>query len=298
MYLRGFVLWKEASQLDFASSLDQSRLKFKEAAGAFFEDSGGKGSGRALLEFSTLMDAYATVQEARILKNDLKFDDSLVLFSRATEILRATVHFGFMAGYVSGCASLETAREMNENEEKFQGFKNSIALFEQAKLALGFRDEHHPLIRSIDALIKFAISRAFLVEARMLRDKGSLSDSRKKTEQFREVEADFEKLAGAENGKQILRFKIDYFLKSYECERASTGPLVIVFPEQTSLWIGNVGINEAKIQTIGNDSAKRVIPSSGSISWPMSPEYRGKLRIRYNDKTTKREFDEGCLTVI
>jgi hypothetical protein len=295
----GFGIWKQALALD-KQSLVESKSRFQEAAKTFFDQAGGSQSGvaRALLEYSTLMDSYALVQDARVLKSQLKFDDSLSSFAKAAEILRATVHFGFAAAYVSACASLETAFEMENNQDKFEGFRNSIALFEQSKLALSFRDDRHPKIHSIDVMIKFAISRALLIEADILKERGESSDSRKKKEQSRNVEQDFRKLAGTRSALQISKFKIDYFPTGQEGERATTGSFITTFPERTTLWIGNVGTHDALIHSLGESSLGKVLPPSQSIEWPMIPEFKGKLRISYTDQETKKNYNEGCLTVI
>lgn len=296
----GFEIWSEALTLDRNSQLSESKSQFESSAKAFFDEGSLEkvGVARAMFEYSTLMDALAKVQEGRMLKSELKFEDALSSFAKASEILRATVHFAFIAGYVSGCASLETAFEMEDDDEKFQGFKNSIALFEQSKLALSFRDERHPLLRSIDAMIKFTISRALLLESEMLAIKGSLSDSRKKKQQSKDVEEDFKKLAGNEMSSQISRFRIDYFLKGYECHRALTGAFILSFPEKNTLWIGNVGKNSAQIEAVGGSGVDKMILPSESITWEMKPEFRGKLRIKYKDEETGKNYDEGCLTII
>ena len=274
------------------------RLEFAEAARTFFEEGTGAKAhvARAYFEHSTLMDAFAAVQEARILKAKSSFDESLEKFAKASEILRATVHFAYLASYISGCATLETAMEMESREEKFEGFKNAIALFEQSKLALSFRDEHHPSLRSIDAVIKFTISRALLVESQILSDEGSLLESSEKIEQSRDVEKDFVILAG---GTKIepSRYRIEY-LSKYDCERALEGASLTVFPEATSLWIGNVGGNPALVESLGKDKVNKTILAFNSTTWPMKSDFRGRLRISYIDELTGNRFDEGCLTVI
>ena len=298
MPLAGFEHWKLALYCDRKSDIEQSKFELTEAARTLFEEGSGSKTGvaRALFEYSTLMDAFATVQEARILRNELSFEESLEKFVRASEILRATVHFAYLASYISGCASVETAGEMENKEEMFQGLKNAIALFEQSKLALGFRDERHPSLRSIDALIKFAISRALLVESQILSDEGSSPESRKKNEQSKIVEKEFLVLAGS--GKiQPSKYRIEY-LSKYDCERALEGVLLTAFPEATSLWIGNVGRNPAIVESLGKDNVVKTIGAFDSITWPMKSDFRGKLRISYTDKTTGKRFDEGCLTVI
>jgi len=280
--------------------MQNSKSSFQASAKAFFDEAGENkiAIARALLEYSTVMDAFSSVQEGRILMAHCRFDEALPCFAKASEIFRATVHFGFLAGYVSGCASLETVQGIEDKEEQFQGFKNAIALFEQAKLALGFRDERHPLIRSIDAMIKFGISRALLVESQMLEAKGAVADSRKKRDQSKNVETDFHQLSGGSETTPISRFRIDYFLKGYECERALKSSFLTSFPERTSLWIGNVGIHPAHVASLGRSSIDRNLAIGESLVWPMDPEFKGKLRITYSDLESNFRYDEGCLTVI
>jgi hypothetical protein len=298
LHSSGFEHWKLALENDRKSNLEQSKIELADAARTFFEETGGSkvGVARAFFEYSTLMDAFATVQEARILKAKSSFEEALEKFLKASRILRATIHFAYLASYISGCASLETAGEMENNDEMFQGFKNAIALFEQSKLALSFRDDHHPSLRSIDALIKFAISRALLVESKILSTEGSSVESKKKNEQSKNVEKEFAVLVGGSN-IEPSRFRIDY-LSKYDCERAMDGALLTAFPEATSLWIGNVGVNPAFLESIGKDEVHKTIGAFDSITWPLKSDFRGKLRISYVDKTTGRLFDEGCLTVI
>jgi len=107
----GFEHWKSALENDRKSNLERSKFEFEGAARAFFEETGGSkvGVARAFYEYSTLMDAFATVQEARILKANSSFEGALEKFVKASEILRATAHFAYLASYISGCASLETA---------------------------------------------------------------------------------------------------------------------------------------------------------------------------------------------
>jgi hypothetical protein len=296
--LAAFEHWKLALDHEKKSDLEQSEFELAEAAQAFFEEGTGPKTGvaRAFFEYSTLMDAFATVQEARILRNELNFEKSLEKFVKASEILRATVHFAYLAGYISGCASLETAGEMESREEMFQGFKNAIALFEQSKLALSFRDEQHPSLRSIEALIKFAISRALLVESQILSNEGSYLESSKKMEQSKNLEEEFAALEG--KGKaEPSRYRIEY-LPKYECERALEGALLTAFPEATSLWIGNVGKHPAAVESLGKDRIVKTVSAFDSITWPLKSDFRGKLRISYADETTGKRFDEGCLTVI
>ncbi len=292
----GFDRWRAALLADSEDKLETSAAYFKSAAKEFFDEGSSKRAavGRALFEFSTLMDGFSSVQEARLSKSNSDFELSLSKFGRAAEIFRSTIHYAFLSGYVSGCASLETALEMEAREDSFQGFKNANALFEQSKLLLSFRDERHPFMRSIDILLKYSISRALLVESNNLQIKGASQGSRIKKEQSMAVEEDFEKLAGKKAAKS---FKIKY-LPDYECIRAERGALAIVFPEQRTMWIGNVGKNAAVVLKMGNREIGKKIAPDESLIQVIEEGYRGKLRIIYEDMVSDERFDEGCLTVL
>ena len=296
LHTGGFDFWRAGLVADSEEKLDVSSGHFQSAAKEFFDEgsSGKVGVGKALYEFSTLMDAFSDVQEARLLKYRSEFDLSLSKFEHASEILKSTIHYAFLSGYISGCASLETALEMEASEDSFQGFKNANALFEQSKLLLSFRDEAHPFMRNIDVLLKYSISRALFVESQNLRSKGANEDARKKKEQSKAVEEDFEKLAGK---KSAGNFKIKY-LPEYECARAEKGALVIVFPEPRDLWLGNVGKNPALLQKIGNRELSKTLSPGESLTQAVEGDYHGKLRIVYEDTTNQQRFDEGCITII
>ncbi len=116
--------------MDRKGELEDSESSFRQAARFFFDSGSDAGShvGRAFFEYSTLMDAFASVQGVRQLKLNSKYEESLSEFTGAAEILRSSVHFGFLSGYESGCATLEAALEIKDPDEAFQAFKNAIAL--------------------------------------------------------------------------------------------------------------------------------------------------------------------------
>jgi hypothetical protein len=291
----GFGYWRAAVTADSKNELETSQAHFQSAARAFFDEgsSSKTGVGRAFFEYSTLMDAFCAVQEGRFLKAKGEYDLSLSKFERAAEVFRSTLHFGFLSGYISGCASLETALEMDPSKDSFQGFKNANALFEQSKLLLSFRDEKHPFVRSINILLKYSISRALLVESQNLAKEGSNESARKKKDQSKGVEEDFEKLSG----RNATRFKIDY-LPDQELRRAEKGALLVSFPEQQNLWIGNVGKNPALITGLGEDELAKIIAPNESIVQKMPESFRGKLRISYEDFENGAKYDEGSLTIL
>ena len=291
----GLGFWRAALDADSKGELESSRSLLQSAARSFFDEgtSNKTAVGRAYFEYSTLMDAFSAVEEGRLLKSRGDYDLSLSKFERASEVFRSTVHYGFFSGYASGCASLETALEMESLEDAFQGFKNTNALFEQSKLLLSFRDEKHPFVHSIDVLLKYSISRALLVESQKLANEGERDSARKKKEQSRAVEEDFERLAG----KSATKFKIDY-LPDYECKRAEKGAYLITFPEQKHMWIGNVGKNPALLNKMGEEKLSKTIVPDESVLQEMGANFRGKLRISYQDEVSGGKFDEGCLTIL
>ena len=132
----------------------------------------------------------------------------------------------------------------------------------------------------------------------MMTEQGNASDSEKKLLQSKNVENEITKMVRPEGTPLSARYRIDYFLKAYDTQRASGGAFITTFPEKTALWIGNVGIYSALIESLGNSVIRKIIEPRQSIWWPLSSDFRGKLRIRYEDLKTGRSFDEGCLTAI
>ncbi|MDA4129469.1 MAG: hypothetical protein OK457_01740 [Thaumarchaeota archaeon] len=293
----GFESWEAALVADKSSKLELSKARFQAAADALFrEGSLDKARvARALFEFSTLMDAFAKIQEGRILKSESDFERSLRKFEQATEILRSTVHYGFLSSYVSACASLETALEMEAGDDSFQGFKNANALFEQSKLLLSFRDEKHVLIHKIDLLLRYSISRALLVESDILSKSGSNEAACKKKQQSKVIEEELEEQPRKK--RRVHNFRIDYF-PNYDYSRAQNGAFIVVFPELQNLWIGNVGKNGALLEKIGEERVGKKIASCESLIHPIPENFRGKLRVAYDDEENKNQFDEGCLTIV
>ena len=289
-----FRAWEKALSSDKSGSLEESRSEFKIAAQSFFNlASTGVSTSRALYEYSTLMDAFSTIQEARILKSEDLFDESFTAFSKATEILRATMHFGFLSGYVSGCASVETSLELEPSDDSFQGLKNAIALFEQSKLTLSFRDERHAIVQVIDALIKYSISKAFFIESQTLSLSGDKKESEKKGAQSEAVMKEHDNIA--RQSGLAPRF-IDYF-PVRDWNRALKGAFLVSFPESDGMWLGNLGVNSALVETLAEEPVDKVIEPNDSMHWTLRPS-KGRIRLRYVDLKEKKSYDEGCVTVI
>lgn len=291
-----FSTWQEALQLDSRGELEESKSLFAKAAKLFFEFGSGTNArvGRALFEYSSLMDAFASVQTARDLHSKKDYDGSLIEFAKAAETLRATIHFGFLSGYVSGCAILEEAIATKEPDEAHQAFKNANALFEQSKLALGLRDEKHLLIDVIDSLLKYSISRAFLAESSKLSQGGRSEEARIKTDQSLSLKKDHESLAS----KSGLRPYLITYFPSDDWKRAQSTGFIVTFPENDSIWAGNVGCNPVEIISLGDKSVNIIVNPFQSISYPVDSKHKGRIRIVYRDLKESKSYDEGCLLMI
>jgi hypothetical protein len=289
-----FAIWGKALGLDKESKLEASKQEFKKAGEGFTSAAEERPSiKRALLEYTTAMDAFALIQEGRELRDASSFDAALQAFGKAAEILRATLHFGFMASYVSALALLETLTGLEAIEDSTDAIKNAIALLEQSKLALSFRDERDPLVNVIDAYIKYSISKAYSAEAQALLVKGDVEGWKAKRAQVESLTKEFEKhIMGA--GLRVE--KMEYF-PVRDWYRATHGALVIVYPEADKLLLLNVGNSKARVDALGAKRMRKEITPGGSISID-GPEQKGKLRIVYTDVDHKIKYDEGCLTVV
>jgi tetratricopeptide (TPR) repeat protein len=290
-------MWKEGLDLDERLQLDQSSLRFKDAAQQFFDlASQQEKVGKAYYEYSTLMDAYARIQLARIDIAKNEFDSALAKLNEASNILRSTIHFGFFAPFVLACATVETANMMDAHDpECLQGYKNAIALFEQSKLALSFRDDHHFLITVIDADIRFLISKALFVESLDQKRQGNIETARDKEKRSKLLESEFEALLRKAGTSRQRSF----YLPLDDYQRAMTGAFVVSFPDTSNLLILNLGKNTAHIEKIGSyNSIKTDLEQRNSMNFSPNVIGKGKIRVIYSDAVTGRKYDEGCVTAI
>lgn len=251
---------------------------------------------KALNEYSTLMDSFSKIQRARCLMRESNYDDSLALFSTASEILRATIHFAFLAPYTSACASLETASMESDPalDEKFEALRNSIALLEQSKLALALRDANHPTLGKIDALLKFAISKALLAEGESLDSKGDRGNAERKYAQFVVVNNEYlEKasLCGLDPGR-IEYFPIDDF------ERALKGAFLSSIPVKDHVSLMNVGSHTAYLQKLGDHLLGSEVGPGDAFHFPLEKLRKGRFRISYRDLSTQELHDEACISLL
>jgi hypothetical protein len=283
-----------AVELDERGKLGESALSFSSAATQFYESgTRDRALSKAYLEYSTLMDAFSLVEKARAkrkIEND--YEGSLSLFGKANEILRATLHFGFVAPYVSACGTLEVALEFESaNDDLFQAYRNAIALFEQSKIALSLRDENHKMMQKIDAMLKFSIGGALKLEGDVL---GATLEAQMKYAQSGILRKEYLDLARSSGTKVdfVPFFPLDDF------RRVSEGAFVLTCPDADNLWILNLGCHPANIRTLANIEINRRMESGGSYQFSLKDLPRGKIRINYFDAVTEREFDEGCIFLI
>lgn len=299
-----FMLWEEGVSYDSAGLYRLSASKFQQAAQAFFESASTTMSEnritKAYYEYSTLMDAFSRIEQGRELLELKQFDDALAKFTESSNILRSTIHFGFLAPYISACAISEVADlgDLNDEEgnDSFQGYKNAIALFEQSKIALSFRDELDPIIKKIDVYIQDCISEALRLESSAHKGNGDLQPSFNKDENPK-VEKQ-ESLSVARN-KDLGKMSETQYLPLTDFQRAREGSFVVSYPDAEGLWLINIGANSANILRIGSLSLNRVIlEPRGSVHFSANEFGKGKIRLQYEDNKTGKKFDEGCLQVL
>jgi tetratricopeptide (TPR) repeat protein len=290
-----FTLWEEGMSSDSAGLYHLSASKFQLAAQTFFEFASSASENKivkAYYEYSTLMDAFSRIQRGRELLELKEFDYALEKFTESSNILRATVHFGFLAPYVSACAISEVTdlRDQNdkENDDSFEHFKHAIALFEQSKIALSFRDENDPIVKKIDTYIQYCISEALRLEA--TRDKGTVDS---------EPSFNYDKDLNVSRNQDIgTKTKMQY-LPLMDFKRAKEGSFVVSYPDLEGLWLINIGVNSANLLRVGSLCLNRVIlESKSSLHFSANEFGKGRIRLQYEDNVTGMKFDEGCLHVI
>lgn len=289
-----FEIWQRAVQLDRGYDLRKSKSEFKRASDKFYSMAVERREvSKALNEYSTLMDAFALVQEARLLRDSCSYEEALVSFGKAAETLRATIHFGFLAAYVSACTTLETIRIEDPNYDVVEAVKNANALLEQSKLALGFKDENDSMVLVIDSYIKYAISKAFFVDSRNLLVAGDKEGSTRKKIQSEATYKEYAELAD-KAGLEIGR--LDYFpLRDWF--RAIHGPLISSQPDSKKLWLLNIGSATASVIKLGDSIVDVQIEPGGSSAFDLRDK-KGKIRVVYRDNIKGKTYDEGCLTLI
>jgi hypothetical protein len=291
-----FSLWAEGVNRDLENRIEESHDKFIAAAKSFFDSAASNSEvATACYEYSTLMDAYSTVQKGRKLIAGEEFESALDCIAKAGEIFRSTIHFAFLSPFVAASAGLEVLQDLDDSDpEKFQACKNSIALFEQSKIVLSFRDEHHPIIDLIDAYIRLAISKALRIEA--LQEKTSYKDSDSQ-----------EKIARSDNLDQEFRtrleklgrtnYRLDFFPVS-DYERAQRSSFLIGYPSGDNLSLLNVGTSPALVRRVGNIETQQVIAPKSNLQIPLRQLEKMKIRVIYRDLKSGNDYDEGCLSLL
>ncbi len=291
-----FFHWKAAVALDRAIQLQESESEFRNAAQYFFDlGSNLHAVEKAMFEYSTLMDAFSNSALGRRFLANEQFEEAANSLTRAGEIFRSTLHFAFLAPYVSACATLATAIQMPSGEQDtLQAYKNAIALLEQAKFTLSFRDETHPVITVIDAYLKFSISGALLTEAAASLASGSKEDAVDKESRSAQLRHEYEHFA------KRARLPLDTieFFPLRDFARREHSAFVVTFPETDKLWLLNIGENPAMIQMIGNVETNMQIEVQSSTSFDLKNLAKGKIRMEYFDPVKNQKYNEGCLTLI
>jgi hypothetical protein len=291
-----FSLWNSALENDLEGRLDHSREAFREAADQFFRfASEYPAISLACHEYSTLMDAYSRVQSCRIFLLNQDYDAGLESISQASEILRSSIHFAFLSPYEAGCASLDGLETLELTDpDRFQSCKNSIALFEQAKIVLSLRDERHPLIKHIDAYIRFAISKALEAEAAEFRKAGSFEEA---------ISREKRSVLLMNESKQYVRRSssaisaLDYF-PTDDQSRCQGGAMVLAYPREKTIDLLNVGTASATVERFGNLKIEKIIPARSSLEIPFVDLQKGQIRIVYSDNATGLSRDEGCVSLL
>lgn len=242
------------------------------------------------------MDAHSQIELGRKDIGTNEFDQALVKFDGAAKILRSTIHFGFVAPFISACATAETTDKMErEDPECLQGYKNAIALYEQSKLALSFRDEYHFTITVMDAYIRYCISQALFVESLDQKRQGNTEASNDKERRSKLLRSEFEDLLkkAGQDKKSLLYHPLDDY------KRVKEGSFVVSFPDASSLSLLNLGTHMARIEKIGSFDPLGVdLEPGNSMNFSSKVIGRGKIRVIYTDMVSGKKFNEGCLMAI
>ncbi len=291
-----FLHWKAGVALDHVQKFEESASQFKQAAEFFFVTASKQTEvAKAMFEYSTLMDAFASREQGRRFLSEDNFSEAANALPRASEILRSTLHFAFLAPYISACATLETVAGMERgDEDTFQAYRTTNALLEQAKFALGFMDETNMLITVIDAYLKYSISGALQNESSYLIASGSRELAPDKQLRSGQVRREYEYLA-AMAGLGLDEIE---FLPQRDFNEREQAPLILAYPDASNLWLLNVGTNPAVIEKLGNAAIDRIIAPMSAARFELSGMVKGRIRVEYLDPSKQEKHDEGCLTLI
>jgi hypothetical protein len=292
-----FELWVEALGADKRDDLSVAKSLFESAAKAFYDlATSSPGISSACYEYSTLMDAFCTVENCREYVRKEDFDVALDSISKAGEIFRTTLHFAFLSPYVAACAGLEVLDGLEESDpDRMQACKNSIALFEQAKLVLSFRDEKHPIVRLIDGYLNLGISKGLECEAKQAaKAAGSDSEIQSKLQRSENLRDGF-KVRMTEIGESTDRLN---YLPVKDCKRAIEGSFLLGYPDADDLSILNVGSSAGRLVQLGGRDFDSEIPSGSALRVKLTQFGKMKIRMLYEDTRAGKRFDEGCISLI
>jgi hypothetical protein len=296
-WLEAFRLWKRAIELSQHDAFEESTKSFSESAEAFFRASyTASAISKALNEYSTIMDSFAKTQNARLNMSNGDFDGALRQLELAAEIFRSSIHFAYMAPYVSACATLEVASGLEQKDtERFESFRNAVALFEQAKLGIYLNDDKDPKIHKIDMNLKLAISLALRAEGEALEISGDMESAERKYSQYIAVNNDYLQLV-SETMTEPGYF--EYFIAD-DYLHALNAAFISTFATSETIDLLNVGVNEARILEVGNAKTDCLVQPGHFASFPLAKtQKKGRMRIFYVDMRTGKEYSEAAIMVL
>ena len=296
-FLAPFSAWRSALTMDESGNLEEAKQEFKKAAELFYDTAKDPSQiSVAFFEYTTLMEAFSILESARIMLSSQEYGEALSLFSKATEIMRSTLHFGYLSAYTSACASMDVALQIDKNAsgDRFQAYKNAIALLEQSRIALNFRDDNHPIMLKLEAILKSAMAHALFEEGNSLREQGNNIEAEKRYAQFIVLNNEYLDLVAKTN---LRVHSTEYFLPD-DWFRAENGSFIVSYSLGNNLLLANLGKNNAVLKKLANASITVPLRPFDSITLPLKDIPKGRLRVSYLDEITGREYEEGCLSLI
>ena len=242
------------------------------------------------------MDAFAKTQNARIAMSNGDFEVALHQLKVATEIFRSSIHFAFLAPYVSACATLDAASGLESKDmARFESFRNAVALFEQTKLGIYLNDDGDPKLHKIEMNLKLAISKALRSEGEALEASGDTENAERKYAQYIAVNNDYIDLV-SENVTEPGY--LEYFIAD-DYARALDGAYIVTYANADSIELLNVGINEARVLKLGDEQTDSLVQSGRSVAFSLeSTLKKGRLRVCYEDYKTGKKYSEASILVL
>lgn len=296
-WLESFRLWKRAVELSQHHLFEESLRNFSNSAQAFFNSASKAGPiSKALNEYSTVMDSFAKTQNARLKMSSGNFDGALRDLELATGIFRASIHFAYLAPYVSACATMDAANGLESKDiERFESFRNAVALFEQTKLGIYLKDDLDPKIHKIDMYLKLAISKALRAEGEMLEASGAIENAERKYAQYVAANNEYLELASE---TMMEPGYLEYFIAD-DCSRTLDGAHIVTYTSENTIELLNVGLNNARVLKLGHVVTDCIVQAGDSVSYHLdSTLKKGRWRVCYEDEKTGKEYSEASISVL